>query len=124
MRFLSNTLAYLSEAQSSSIVLASSDVQRRPQIINVLPPRELVVQRAFRDVARDAVAATMAGSIIGIRRVLEHHVRGHWRNQAVGPAHSQRRRTWIHPHVRGSQDLGAVVRRIETLNIPVEPRTN
>jgi hypothetical protein len=28
-------------------------------------------------------------------------VRGHWRNQAVGVARSQRVKRWIEPHVRG-----------------------
>jgi len=124
MRFLANTLAYLNEAQPGSVTAASPDAQRRPRIMNMLPPRELIVQRTFRDAAKDAVASTVAGSVVGVKRALKHHVRGHWRNQAVGPAHSQRRRTWIHPHERGSQDFGTVVRRVETLNIPVEPRTN
>jgi hypothetical protein len=119
MRFLANTLAYIGEAQPGSIRPASPNAQRRPQILSMLPPRELVVKRAFRDAARDAVAATMAGSIVGIRRSLKHHVRGHWRNQAVGPQHSQRRRTWVHPHERGSEDFGSVVRKIETINIPI-----
>lgn len=29
-------------------------------------------------------------------------VRGHWRNQAHGPARTLRRKTWIEPHVRGA----------------------
>lgn len=124
MRFLANTLAYLNEAQPRSIMAASHNAQRRPRIMNMLPPRELVVQRAFRDAAADAVTAIVAGSIVGVRRAMKHHVRGHWRNQAVGPAHSQRRRIWILPHERGSQDFGTVVRRVETLDIPMEPTTN
>lgn len=33
-------------------------------------------------------------------------VRGHWRNQAHGPARSYRKLIWIEPHVRGSEDFG------------------
>jgi hypothetical protein len=35
-----------------------------------------------------------------------HHrwlVSGHWRQQAVGPGHSQRRPTYIHPHLKGPE---------------------
>jgi hypothetical protein len=33
-------------------------------------------------------------------------VRGHWRNQAHGPAHTYRKLIWIEPHIRGSEDFG------------------
>lgn len=116
MRFLSNTLAYIAESPDS-VVLASPVPHRKPRVANLLPPRDVVVDRDFRDAAKLAVAAAMNGSLAGVRRVMKHHVRGHWRNQAAGPLRSLRRRTWIHPHVRGSQDLGVVVRRIETLKV-------
>lgn len=31
-------------------------------------------------------------------------VRGHWRQQPIGPARSQRRPVWIHPYVKGPDD--------------------
>lgn len=40
------------------------------------------------------------GSSIGVRFL----VRGHWRNQAVGPQRRDRKLTWIRPHYKGPQD--------------------
>jgi hypothetical protein len=37
-------------------------------------------------------------------------VRGHWRNQAYGIAHSQRRLTWIEPHWKGVEDAPLAIR--------------
>ena len=37
-------------------------------------------------------------------------VRGHWRNQAHGAGHSQRRLTWIEPHWKGAEDAPLAVR--------------
>lgn len=36
-------------------------------------------------------------------------VRGHWRQQAVGPGRSQRRPTWVQPHVKGPDDAPLAV---------------
>jgi hypothetical protein len=45
---------------------------------------------------------------------LEHKfmVRGHWRMQPYGPAHSLRRRTWIMPFWKGPEDAVATADRI------------
>jgi len=48
----------------------------------------------------------------------EHHERyshrwtvtGHWRNQPVGPGRSERRLTWVRPHVKGPEDAPLVVK--------------
>lgn len=47
-----------------------------------------------------------SGSATGQGRHLTKRfiVRGHWRNQAYGPAHSLRRPTWINPHIKGPDD--------------------
>lgn len=114
VRFVANTIAYIENSPPSSV---SSDTipGRRPYHLNVNPPADVVVTRDFREGAKAAVSAVMAGSLTGIRRVLKHQVRGHWRNQASGPKRSQRVRRWIYPHTRGDQTLGSVVRRVETI---------
>jgi hypothetical protein len=38
-------------------------------------------------------------------------VRGHWRNQAYGPEHSLRRKQWIEPYWKGTDDLGEALER-------------
>lgn len=40
---------------------------------------------------------------------VEHRfiVRGHWRNQAVGPGRAERRKTWIAPHWKGPEGAEA-----------------
>lgn len=37
-------------------------------------------------------------------------VRGHYRNQAHGPSHSLRRRTWVAPHVKGPEGTPLIVK--------------
>ena len=39
----------------------------------------------------------------GYRLTYRTLVRGHWRNQAHGPARALRTRKWIEPHVRGTE---------------------
>ena len=53
--------------------------------------------------------ATSAG---GDRASLSHRfpVRGHWRNQACGPARSERRPTYVAPYIKGPVDAPLVVR--------------
>lgn len=41
-----------------------------------------------------------------------HWVGGHWRNQAWGVGHKERREKWIKPHIRGLGEAGAVVARV------------
>lgn len=44
---------------------------------------------------------------------VRHLVRGHWRNQAVGPGRTARRKKWIRPHWRGPKDGRRTERRYE-----------
>lgn len=37
-------------------------------------------------------------------------VSGHWRNQACGPKQSERRLTWVAPHIKGPDDKPLVIR--------------
>jgi hypothetical protein len=111
-RLATNTIAYvLSHREQLGCVEAKQVTPERATFL-VRPPRDVVIDRAFRDAAQAAVCAT---DLIGTRRALAHVVRGHWRNQAVGTNWSDRRRTWIHPHRRGDESLGSVVARTERL---------
>lgn len=50
-------------------------------------------------------------------------VRGHWRNQAVGPARSQRVRKWISPFWKGPADLTEALERrysVEAVTVDVD----
>lgn len=116
-RFVSNVIAYVTEHRASP-----GSVPKCPGLplhMTLLPPVDVFVDRSFRDAAGAAVDAIMEGSMVGIRRVLAHYVRGHWRNQPVGSGRSDRKLIWIAPHRRGSESFGAVVRRVEHLDIPV-----
>lgn len=111
-RFVANTIAYVLSHHDQPGCVEGKQVAPKQTTFLVRPPRNIVIDRAFRDAARAAVQAT---SLVGTRRALAHFVRGHWRNQAVGANWSERRRTWIHPHRRGDESLGSVVARTERL---------
>ena len=117
-RFVSNVLAYVTEQRISSHPTSRKGGQNFPYYEILQPPPEVIIDRAFRDAAGAAVSSIVEGSIIGLRRALAHHVRGHWRDQACGTGRTQRKRIWIMPHRRGDEALGSVVRRIEHLHVP------
>jgi len=115
-RFVSNVIAYVTEHRPSSHPSTKS-VSPRYEMLQ--PPPEVIIDRAFRDAAVAVVSSVIEGSVVGIRRALAHHVRGHWRDQACGAGRSQRKRIWIMPHRRGEESLGSVVRRVEHLDVSV-----
>lgn len=115
-RFVSNVIAYVTEHRPSSH--PSTKFAALPHYEVLQPPPEVIIDRAFRDAAGAVVTSVLEGSVVGIRRALAHHVRGHWRDQACGAGRSQRKRIWIMPHRRGDESLGSVVRRVEQINIP------
>lgn len=123
-RFTSNVMAYLSEVTKTGNVVKRPTPASAGTLIDLLPPQHVVVNRTMRDAAQDVVDAVMAGSLVGIRRVMKHYVRGHWKNQAHGENRSLRKQKWIFPYERGNEDLGVVVRRIETLDVPGQCKTN
>jgi hypothetical protein len=56
------------------------------------------------------VSAVRSGTReVAFRLKHRHIVRGHYRNQAHGPAHSLRTKTWIQPHWRGPEQGAALV---------------
>lgn len=114
VRIAGNAIAYINEHRaatgSASVERVSGD-QNIP-VYEVRPPRDVVVDRAFRDAAASLVRA---GNLNAARGILAHYVRGHWRNQACGEAHQERKLTWVRPHRRGDESLGRVVQRIERI---------
>ncbi len=61
-RFISNVIAYVTEHRSAASA-ASTKPGSFPLHCTLTVPPEIVVDRAFRDAARDAVASTVAGSV-------------------------------------------------------------
>jgi hypothetical protein len=73
--------------------------------------RSIHIRRLFivdQDIAEACRAAIRGGPRAPC---LRHLVRGHWRNQACGPAHTERNLLWIQPHWRGA--MRGVLRPIE-----------
>lgn len=111
-RLATNTITYVLTHREQTGCVEAKHVTRDQATFIVRPPKDIVIDRAFRDAAKAAVRAT---DLVGTRRALAHFVRGHWRNQAVGANRAERRRTWIHPHRRGDEALGSVIARTERL---------
>lgn len=109
-RFLANTVAYVT--QHRECVRPKGITKHSKSIFAVRPPRDVFITKQFRDAA---IATVASSNLSSVRRALAHVVRGHWRNQPVGPARSERRLIWIHPHCRGDESLGRVVQRIESM---------
>lgn len=58
---------------------------------------------------RDEVIAICSGRA-GHRPTVQFLVRGHWRNQATGPRHSERKRIWIEPFWKGPEEARVLLR--------------
>lgn len=77
----------------------------RPNVI--VAGRELKLSRELRDAARDLGAAAQGNPRPGWKLKFKHVVRGHWRNQAVGPHRAEHRMTWIAPYWKGPEGAAA-----------------
>ncbi len=118
VRLLANTVAYVSQHRECVIERRrprSSDI--RTFVADVIPPSNVQVSREFRARAAELILSRSFGAA---RQALAHMVRGHWRNQHVGEKRSERRLTWVRPHLRGNELLGRVMSRIERIT-KVEP---
>lgn len=82
-------------------------------IVDVLPPREVKIDRAFRD---HAASLVRDGSFANAKSVLRHVVRGHWKRQVSGVGRAERTLRWIEPYLRGSTDVGTVVDKVVRLD--------
>lgn len=110
VRLAANTIAFVSahrECVTSSPRTAAGNVTH-----SISAPRDVVIDRAFRDRAKQLVQSR---DFKGAKRALAHMVRGHWRNQACGPHRSERRLQWIRPFIRGDESLGRVIQRINRI---------
>lgn len=116
-RLLYNTIAYINEYRECVSAKTKSAVVS-PKVFAVSQPRDISVSRQFRQAAREVVNSKC---LVGVRRAMAHVVRGHWRDQPVGPKRSERRRTWIFPYKRGDESLGRVVQRIERIAEDASP---
>jgi hypothetical protein len=108
VRLTANVIQFVSQYRGSDCIRKTSGAKSPTQTFEVRPPADVVVDKAFRDLAAQLVGAS---DFKGARRALAHIVRGHWRNQAVGAGRSERRMTWIKPFRRGDESLGAVIQR-------------
>ncbi len=109
VRLAANVITYVTAYKESVAHRAgplsgsSSDVRW----LDVGCPREVRVDRAFRDHVKALIASR---TIPRSRGVLTHLVRGHWRRK---PAVEEQ--LWIAPYQRGDENIGRVVLRIERL---------
>lgn len=103
MRLASNTVAFVTAYRESvkRRVGTPSDVR----LLDVACPREVCVDRAFRD---QVISLVGARTIPRARGVLAHLVRGHWR-------HNGEKLLWIAPYARGDEKIGKIVVRVERI---------
>lgn len=103
IRIASNTTAFVTTHRESvkQRVGTPSDVR----LLDVECPREVCVDRAFRD---QVIALVGARTIPRARGVLAHLVRGHWRSSGDDLI-------WIAPYRRGDENIGKIVERVEHL---------
>lgn len=64
------------------------------------------VQIDLRETVREAWSGKRSGGTPKVQFL----VRGHWRNQACGPGHAERRRTWIEPFWKGPAESRILLR--------------
>jgi hypothetical protein len=117
VRLAANVIQYVTQYRESDCVRRVSSAAA-PAYFELRPPPDVVVDRAFRDLASDLVRAR---DFKGAHRALAHIVRGHWRNQPVGPGRAERRLVWIQPFRRGDECFGNVVQRTIRLGNDSEP---
>lgn len=110
IRMVANAVAFITEHRECVERISKEGVRA---VHSVRPPRDVVIDRAFRD---RVSALVRAGTQTEVRSALAHMVRGHWRNQAVGEGRSERKLTWVRPHRRGDESLGIVTKRTERIS--------
>lgn len=103
IRIASNAVAFITTHKESVTrrVGTPSDVR----LLDVACPREVCVDRAFRD---QVISLLSARTVPRARGVLAHLVRGHWRRGGDDLL-------WIAPYRRGDENIGRIAERIERL---------
>lgn len=116
LRFVLNFCVYLGSEKASVAPLHEDEIVRLhggKKFKNLRKP----VQQRIRDLQNDKVFLVGTDVVVdneikeivrtegtgGYRLTYRVLVRGHWRNQAHGPARALRTRRWIQPHVRGTE---------------------
>jgi len=86
--------------------------------------REVKLPRELRMAAREYAARGRSESNRAQWRLRSRHsVCGHWRNQACGPHHSERRRTWISPYWKGP-DASEAIGKVYVTDLAGNQRTS
>ncbi len=116
LRFVLNFCVYLGSEKATTIPLHEEEIKQLhggKKFKNLRKP----VQQRVRDLQNDRVFLVGTDVTVdseireivrtegtgGYRLTYRVLVRGHWRNQAHGPARALRKRKWIEPHVRGTE---------------------
>lgn len=105
VRLASNTIAYVVAHRAS--VTRREGTPSDVRLLDVGAPHDVRIDREFRMMVRDLVAAR---TIPRARGVLAHMVRGHWKRAGVDKG-----LIWIAPYRRGDENIGRVVERIDRL---------
>lgn len=108
MRFLLGALLYM-QSKGAAARIGGRDVALDRDVV-VLPP----IRSAGRIGGRAVQALRARDGVLGpdIRRVRANTiVRGHFRRQACGPRHQERRVIWIRPHLRYADETHPVLGR-------------
>ena len=91
-----------------------SKTRRRPPGVEPPEGTRFVVSKNVEIDLREQVREYIAGRTrAGSKLTCQFVVRGHRRNQACGPRHSERREIWIKPFWKGSEDARALLRGYE-----------
>lgn len=107
VRIALNTIAFVTTYRES--VKRREGTPSNTRLLDVACPRDVMVDRAFRD---QVIALVSARTIPRARGVLAHLVRGHWKR--VG---SDKDLRWIAPYRRGDANIGSVVARTEQIEL-------
>jgi hypothetical protein len=107
LRLAANVITFVTAYRENVTLRSGSCSPSSVRWLDVGCPREVRVDRAFRDHVKALVASR---TIPRARGVLAHLVRGHWRSRPV-----QKELIWIAPYQRGDANIGQVVERTERL---------
>jgi hypothetical protein len=110
-RFVLNMLLFLTSDQAATerVQLKSTKKGRRAARHGGLPPHNLTLVRSNVKIAPGIREAYRSGRATDRKITVRTVVRGHYRRQACGPRHSERKLIWIAPHIRG-KDVATALR--------------
>lgn len=106
-RFVFNLLLFINSEQCVITMQEPSRLLLRGKKPGYNTSTALV--RSSVDIDKRLKHVFRSGFTTGRKLTMRTVVRGHFRNQACGPHHSERKRIWIKPHIRG-KDLATSLR--------------